>query len=243
MTTTVLIIMLATTTTITTSHAQQFPLLEPDINAQTGIFQNTVDGIRFKVPSGWVVEDIDNLNSAMVHSQFETGFLILAKACPEQEALPGIGGLYNCEQAKNQVQVMRYSHLEDRPQFAVIENPLDITPNDFVAYLIGDFQGRGYTNIQIANSTDTTVNVTSEENPDMVIKTMPAKFVEITYQPGVSLPELRMYAVLVTYPEELNPGTSQIVSGEFIGYQAPAATTATIPPAVQEILDTYGIIR
>jgi hypothetical protein len=50
---TILIIMLVTTATITaTTHAQQFPLLEPDINGQTGIFQNTVEGMRFKVPSG-----------------------------------------------------------------------------------------------------------------------------------------------------------------------------------------------
>ncbi len=44
--------------------------------------------------------------------------------------------------------------LQARPQFGVIENPLDITPDDFLAFLIGDFQRRGYTNIQLVNISD-----------------------------------------------------------------------------------------
>jgi hypothetical protein len=88
------------------------------------------------------------------------------KICPEQEALPGIGGLYNCEQDETRVQIMQHSKLEDRPQFAsVIADPLDITPDDYLAFLLGDFQTRGYTNIKLVNSTDLTINVTSKENP------------------------------------------------------------------------------
>jgi hypothetical protein len=241
-----LVISLSVSLPVTAVFGQGLPNLRPDIS-EAGTFQNTLDGIKFKVPAGWVVQDIDNLNLALNSPGFDLAEpFIYAIVCPQQEALPGIGGLYNCEQAQNSIQLMQHSMLEGRPQFAVIENPLDITPDDFLAFLIGDFQGRGYTNIKIVNSTDTTINVTSDENSTMVIRTLPAKFAEITYQPGIALPELRIYLILTTVPEERQPGTSQIITGISIAYEGLAATTpsAKLPtPEIQQIFDTFELMR
>jgi hypothetical protein len=72
-----------------------------------------------------------------------------------------------------------------------------ITADDFLAFLIGDFQPRGYTDIDLANSTDQVFNLTGANNPP---RTLPAKFVETIYQPNIELPALRMYAMLVAVP-------------------------------------------
>lgn len=142
---------------------------------------------------------------------------------------------------------MQHSKLEDRPQFAnVIADPLDITPDDYLAFLLGDFQTRGYTNIKLVNSTDLTINVTSKENPNVVARTLPAKFAEITYQPAIGLPELRTHMILTTNPEERQPGTSQIITGISIAYEGPAATTPSnrFPlPEIEQIFDTFALMR
>src|SRR5918995_1863144 len=120
---------------------------------QNGTFQNTADGFRMRVPDDWVVQDIDNLHLPNFRVANVAGFLILAIICPQQEAMPGIGGLYNCEQSENSIEIL-HDRLGHRPEFEVIENPANITPDDFLAFMIEEMQGRNYTNIQIINSTD-----------------------------------------------------------------------------------------
>jgi hypothetical protein len=79
---------------------------------QNGTFQNTEDGYRMRVPDDWVVQDIDNLHLPNFRVANEAGFLILAIICPQQEALLGTGGMYNCEQSESSVEILhdRLSH-------------------------------------------------------------------------------------------------------------------------------------
>ena len=204
---------------------------------QNGTFQNTEDGFRMRVPDDWVVQDIDNLHLPNFRVANVAGFLILAIICPQQEALLGIGGMYNCEQSE--------SSLSHRPEFEVIEDPANITSDDFLVFMVEEMQGRNYTNIQIINRTDLTINITSPQDPNTTIRTVPAKLVEMTYRPSPGLVDMRSYSILATIPENPQPGLRQIVSGESVTYEGPAAATPSgiPPPPVQQIFQSLEFIR
>ena len=175
---------------------------------QNGTFQNTEDGFRMRVPDDWVVQDIDNLHLPNFRVANVAGFLILAIICPQQEALLGIGGMYNCEQSESSVEIL-HDRLSHRPEFEVIEDPANITSDDFLVFMVEEMQGRNYTNIQIINRTDLTINITSPQDPNTTIRTVPAKLVEMTYRPSPGLVDMRSYSILATIPENPQPGLRQ----------------------------------
>jgi hypothetical protein len=225
------------------SSAQQLTSIPAVI--QNGTFQNTADGFRMQVPYGWVVQDIDNLHLPNFRVANEAGFFILAIICPQQEAVQGTVGVYNCEQSESSVEILR-DRLSHRPEFEVIEDPASITPDDFLAFVVEEMQGRNYTNIQIINSTDLTINITSPEDPNTTIRTAPAKLVEMTYQLSPGLGDMmRSYSILATIPENPQPGLRQMVSGEFVTYEGPAVTTpsGSPPPPVQQMFQSLKFIR
>lgn len=225
------------------AYAQQLTGIPPAI--ENGTFQNAQDGIRLKVPDGWVVQDIDNFHLPNFVIADENGFLSFAVICPQQEALLSIGGLYDCEQSDNPVKI-RYDRLGHRPEFEVIEDPLDITPDDFLAFMTGKMQERGFTNITVVNATDISINVTSPEDPNTTIRTVPAKQVEITYQPSIGLPEVSSYSILATIPETPQPGLRQTLSGYSVTYEAPTGTIpmkGSPPESVQQIFRSLEFIR
>lgn len=211
---------------------------------QNGTFQNTEDGFRMRVPDDWVVQDIDNLHLPNFRVANEAGFLILAIICPQQEALLGTGGMYNCEQSESSVEIL-HDRLSHRPEFEVIEDPANITSDDFLVFMVEEMQGRNYTNIQIINSTDLTINITSAEDPNTTIGIAPAKLVEMTYQLNPVLVDMRSYSILATIPENPQPGLRQIVSGEFVTYEGPAVATpsGSPPPSVQQMFQSLEFIR
>lgn len=211
---------------------------------QNGTFQNTEDGFRMQVPDDWVVQDIDNLHLPNFRVANEAGFLILAIICPQQEAVPGSGGIYNCEHSESSVEIL-HDRLSHRPEFEVIEDPANITSDDFLVFMVEEMQGRNYTNIQIINRADLTINITSPQDPNTTIRTVPAKLVEMTYRPSPGLVDMRSYSILATIPENPQPGLRQIVSGESVTYEGPAAATpsGSPPPPVQQIFQSLEFIR
>jgi hypothetical protein len=226
------------------SAQQQQQLTSVPAVIKNGTFQNTADGFRMQVPYGWVVQDIDNLHLPNFLIANEAGFFILAMICPQQEAVPGTVGTYNCEQSESSVQIL-HDRLSHRPEFEVIEDPASITPDDFLAFVVEKMQGRNYTNIQIINSTDLTINITSAEDPNTTIGIAPAKLVEMTYQLNPVLVDMRSYSILATIPENPQPGLRQIVSGEFVTYEGPAVATpsSSPPPSVQQMFQSLEFIR
>lgn len=224
------------------ASAQQLPSIPAVI--QNGTFQNTEDGFRMRVPDDWVVQDIDNLHLPNFRVANVAGFLILAIICPQQEALLGIGGMYNCEQSESSVEIL-HDRLSHRPEFEVIEDPANITSDDFLVFMVEEMQGRNYTNIQIINRTDLTINITSPQDPNTTIRTVPAKLVEMTYRPSPGLADMRSYSILATIPENPQPGLRQIVSGESVTYEGSAAATpsGSPPPPVQQIFQSLEFIR
>jgi hypothetical protein len=211
---------------------------------QNGTFQNTADGFRMQVPYDWVVQDVDNLHLPNFRVANEAGFLILAIICPQQEAVPSAVGMYNCEHSVGSIEIL-HDRLSHRPEFEVIEDPANITPDDFLTFMVEEMQGRNYTNIQIMNSTDLTINITSPEDPNTTIRTAPAKLVEMTYQLSLGLGDMRSYSILATIPENPQPGLRQIVSGEFVTYEGPAVATpsGSPPPPVQQMFQSLEFIR
>jgi hypothetical protein len=226
------------------ASAQQQQLTSVPAVIENGTFQNTADGFRMQIPYGWVVQDIDNLHLPNFLIANEAGFFILAMICPQQEAVPGTVGTYNCEQSESSVQIL-HDRLSHRPEFEVIEDPASITPDDFLAFVVEKMQGRNYTNIQIINSTDLTINITSAEDPNTTIGIAPAKLVEMTYQLNPVLVDMRSYSILATIPENPQPGLRQIVSGEFVTYEGPAVATpsGSPPPPVQQLFQSLEFIR
>ena len=79
--TSVIVVVIAATTT-TRVYAQQ-----------QEVFESEDDGFRLQVPQGWVIEDHDNLTYEGYSEED------IAMLCPANEALPGIGGEYNCRAA------------------------------------------------------------------------------------------------------------------------------------------------
>jgi hypothetical protein len=229
---------------IASAQQQQQQLTSIPAVIHNGTFQNTADGFRMEVPYGWVVQDIDNLHLPNFRVANEAGFFILAIICPQQEAVPGTVGTYNCEQSESAVEIL-HDRLSHRPEFEVIEDPASIIPDDFLAFVIEEMQGRNYTNIQIINSTDLTINITSPEDPNTTIRTAPAKLVEMTYQLSPGLGDMRSYSILATIPENPQPGLRQIVSGEFVTYEGPAVTTpsGSPPPPVEQMFQSLEFIR
>ena len=225
------------------ASAQQLTGIPPAI--ENGTFHNAQDGIRLKVPDGWVVQDIDNFHLPNFAIADENGFLLYAVICPQQEAMLSNGGrLYSCGQSNNSVKIL-YDRLGHRPEFEVVEDPLDITLDDFLAFMTEKMQERGYANLTVVNATDISINVTSPEN-STTIRTVPAKQVEITYQPGNGLPEVSSFSILATIPEAPQPGLRQTLSGYSVTYQAPTTTISTgnNPPApVQQIFRSLEFIR
>ena len=224
------------------ARAQQLTSIPAVI--QNGTFQNTADGFRMQVPYDWVVQDIDNLHLPNFRIANEAGFLILAIICPQQEAVPSTGGMYNCEHSESSVEIL-HDRLSHRPEFEVIEDPANITSDDFLVFMVEEMQGRNYTNIQIINRTDLTINITSPQDPNTTIRTVPAKLVEMTYRPSPGLVDMRSYSILATIPENPQPGLRQIVSGESVTYEGPAAATPSgiPPPPVQQIFQSLEFIR
>jgi hypothetical protein len=227
------------------SAQQQQQLTSIPAVIQNGTFQSAADGFRLQVPYGWVVQDIDNLHLPNFRVTNEAGFFILAIICPQLEAVQGTAAeMYNCEQSGSSVEIL-HDRLSHRPEFEVIEDPASITPDDFLAFVIEEMQGRNYTNVQIINSTDLTINITSPEDPNTTIRTAPAKLVEMTYQLSPGLGDMRSYSILATIPENPQPGLRQMVSGEFVTYEGPALTTpsGSPPPPVQQMFQSLEFIR
>jgi hypothetical protein len=241
----VLVLLFGLNIGIASAQQQQQQLTSIPAVIQNGTFQSAADGFRLQVPYGWVVQDIDNLHLPNFRVTNEAGFFILAIICPQQEAVQGTAAeMYNCEQSGSSVEIL-HDRLSHRPEFEVIEDPASITPDDFLAFVIEEMQGRNYTNVQIINSTDLTINITSPEDPNTTIRTAPAKLVEMTYQLSPGLGDIRSYSILATIPENPQPGLRQMVSGEFVTYEGPALTTpsGSPPPPVQQMFQSLEFIR
>src|SRR5215213_1864202 len=213
------IILLAANVTIANAQ-QQVTSQNSAIERGTTTSRSTRDSFRVQVPQGWVIHDVKNSGSALVAEALD-GVGILAQLCPGEEQQvafrnPG-GNTSNSSisinsdrcQGAQVIHVIRYPNLGARlgltsdDIFAIINR--DTIPNAILTYQIQKLQEAGYRNIQIVNSTDTTINVdisTGLNNNNNAIAAgttatttttiVPAKLVAMTYSTNLAPNETRI---------------------------------------------------
>src|SRR5687768_13529528 len=112
---------------------QQQPLSSQPAVTQNGttLFQSTDDGIRLKVPEGWVIHDVNNTGSTLSEESTQ-GYGILAQLCTEEEEqqqgaaaatatarsnVSGSGDTTSCQGPGGDViHIVRYPDLDTRLQ-------------------------------------------------------------------------------------------------------------------------------
>jgi PKD repeat protein len=282
------IILLAPNITITNAQQQQQPLISqpPPVqvtqNGTTTFFQSTTDGIRLNVPEGWIIDDVNNTGS-MFSEESRQGYGILAQLCPQGEqqqqqqqraalsnniSSSGGGNTVRCQESGGDIiHIVRYPDLDVRLQEVssniTVHN--NMTIDNILFYHMQKLQQVGYRNIEIVNSTDTTLNVTNAQT-NQIIATVPARLVEVTYSTASAPNVIREGYFMLTATDETRPNIG-MTKGYSIFYEgtsiaAGAATPATIqqtttstpsirlgaptlpplPIAVQQVFDSFELI-
>ena len=219
--------------------------------------RSTRDSFRVQVPQGWVIHDVKNTGSALVAEALD-GVGILAQLCPEEEqqqvAFRNSGGNTSnssisinsdrCQGAQV-IHVIRYPNLGARlgltsdDIFAIINR--DTIPNAILAYQIQKLQEVGYRNIQIVNSTDTTINVDistglDNNNNNAIAATtttttsttrVPAKLVAMTYSTNLAPNETRIGYFILT-ATAATPRNLGMITGYSIFYEGNSVAQTTV---------------
>src|SRR5215216_4711890 len=243
------IILLAANVTIANAQ-QQVTSQNSAIERGTTTSRSTRDSFRVQVPQGWVIHDVKNSGSALVAEALD-GVGILAQLCPEEEqqqvAFRNSGGNTSnssistnsdrCQGAQV-IHVIRYPNLGARlgltsdDIFAIINR--DTIPNAILTYQIQKLQEAGYRNIQIVNSTDTTINVdistglNNNNNNAIAAGTtatttttttiVPAKLVAMTYSTNLAPNETRIGYFILT-ATAATPRNLGMITGYSIFYE------------------------
>jgi hypothetical protein len=227
------------------------------------------------VPQGWIIHDVDNTGSSSLSQEAIQGYGILAQLCPDEEAeeqqergaaapstltnAVGGGDTVSCQGSENYVMhIVRYPNLEYRLQEyrlqvgnnATTSNNGIITNDNILLYHLEKIQEVGYSDIEILNSTDMTVNLTNPQT-NQTIATVPAKILEVTYSTAIAPNEARSGYLISTASDETAPNPG-ITKGYTIFYEGNSVSAAELalgfgslrplPPAVGQILDSFQLI-
>src|SRR5215216_5332624 len=176
------IILLAPNITITNAQQQQPLISQPPAVTQNGttLFQSTEDGIRLKVPEGWIIHDVNNTGSTFSEESTQ-GYGILAQLCPQEEGQgqggaaaalsnnvsgsDGDGDTVRCQGSEGDIiHIVRYPDLDTRLQLpnnitTTNKNNNVTTIDNILLYHMQKLEEVGYRNITIVNSTYTAVNI------------------------------------------------------------------------------------
>ena len=208
------------------------------------------------------------------------GYGILAQLCPEGQQAAAFSNVSsggannrNCQQAREElVHVIRYPNLGARlgltsdDIFAIINR--DTIPNAILAYQIQKLQEVGYRNIQIVNSTDTTINVDistgldNNNNNNAIAATtttttsttrVPAKLVAMTYSTNLAPNETRIGYFILT-ATAATPRNLGMITGYSIFYEGNSVAQTTVssgivappptpfPAAARQVFGSFELI-
>jgi hypothetical protein len=230
----------------------------PVPNAQTGggTYQITddEDSFRVQIPEGWIIQDIVS-NPRLVELEATRAYGELARLCPEIEqheaALLNEGGSTTgtstddvCIFDLDRILIIRYPDLETR---------LGTTDN-ILTYHLQKLQEMGYTNVQIVNSTEMTINIINPQTNETVA-TAPSNFVEMTYSPNYAQHETRRGYLISTASNATAPNVGTI-KGYSVFYEGNTTTSSIaseitttadetnlpLPPAVKQVFDSFELI-
>jgi hypothetical protein len=289
LTTTAVIVVILFAANVTITNAQQQQQQQQLLNSsQPGaavvaqnatLFENKEDSFRVQVPEGWVIHDVNN-TGAILAAEVTQGYGILAQLCPEdeegqqqqqqEEALNNVSSSTSCQQQAQQeeiIHIIRYPNLGAR--MPITFNDINNTvPDSILEYEIQKLQEVGYRDINIVNTTDTTINVHYITDTQAEIlreaeildvqeeATVPARLVEITYSTDSAPSEIRRgYIILIA--TNATPPNLQTLTGYSIFYEgvraaaasaeeetttAPSGSSAPIPAAVRQVFDSFELI-
>ena len=235
------------TSNITTINAQQFTNQTGEVTqngttttATTTLFESRNDSFRVQVPQGWVIDDVNNTGSTL-ESELTQGYGILAELCPEEEegeqqqqqALTNdSSSTSTCQQQQQQAQdqiihIVRYPNLGTRLGITLDEIRNITMPDSVLQYQIQKLREVGYRDINIVNSTDTSINlhyITTEgvPFPEAIV---PAKIVEMTYSTSSAPTEMKRGYILLT-ATNVTPPNLQAITGYGIFYEGASGATA-----------------
>src|SRR5215207_965926 len=248
---------------VTTSSSQPAAAIE-----STTPFQSANDGFSIQVPQGWIIEDVDNTGSSLSEETTQ-GYGILAQLCPEEEEeqqqeqgavptiLPNAGGsgdTFSCERSENYViHIVRYHDLDNRLYVgnnATTSSNSIMTNDNILLYHLEKLQEVGYSDIEIVNSTDVTVNLTNLQT-NQTIATVPAKTVEMTYTTAIAPNEARSGYLISTATNVTSPNLG-MTKGYTIFYEGSSVSAAELaiglgslrplPPSVGQVFDSFELI-
>src|SRR5215203_3055186 len=212
---------------------------------------NKKDSFRAQLPEGWVIQDINNTGFTLA-AEVVRGYGLLAELCPqqyEQSVSSNASGssssnryIGSCQHAGQEViHIIRYPNLgarlgipSDEDTFSIINNR-DTLPNAVLAYHFQKLSEVGYRDFKIVNSIDMTMNVDNStidlSNGRMAAgttttTTVPAKFVEMTYNTNFAPNETRIGYFLLT-ATATTPRNLGTMTGYSIFYEGNSTANAT----------------
>jgi PKD repeat protein len=212
--------------------------------ATTSSAMSTEDSFKVQVPSGWIIQDVNNRGFTLA-SEVLQGYGLLAQLCPAEQEVqqqqtpqgePNSGVDSNmssnsdgsCQGVQKEViHILRYPNLAAW----IGVSPDDITRNDdaaagiILAYQMQKLQEAGYRDIRIVNRTDTTINVDigTGLNNNTTTARLPAKLTELTYTTNLA-PDETKRGYFVSTATNVTPRNLGLITGYGIFYEGLDAT-------------------
>src|SRR5215218_1022183 len=214
------------------------------------LFESTNDSFRVQLPEGWAVQDVNNTGFTLAAEVLE-GYGILAQLCPKGEGGQQQGALTNdsssssttsrCQQQAQEetIIIIRYPNLGTRLGITLVEINNGIIPDSILEYQIQKLQEVGYKDINIVNSTATTINLHYITTggvpfPEAIV---PARLVEMTYNTSSAPSEMRRGYIILT-ATNVTPPNLETITGYGIFYEG--ASGATAATAVEQTTTPSG---
>ena len=261
------VMLLASNFTIINAQPQEVTSESGEIgNGATTAFQSTSDSFSIQVPSGWIIQDVDNAGPAQL-DEVRQGYGILAQLCPEGEQQGAAGGLSTnatsgstntissinasrCLGSQEVIHIIRYPDLTTR--LSANNNLTTTTIDNILTYHLQKLQDVGYRSMQIVNSTDMTSNLADPQTNE-TITTAPGKLVEMTYSTNVAPDEIKRGYFILTAANGTVPNVGT-TKGYSVFYEGNSTTTTTpaeittaaaslpLPPAIGQVFDSFELI-
>src|SRR5215211_7068203 len=214
------------------------------------LFESTNDSFRVQLPEGWAVQDVNNTGFTLAAEVLE-GYGILAQLCPKGEGGQQQGALTNdsssssttsrCQQQAQEetIFIIRYPNLGTRLGITLVEINNGIIPDSILEYQIQKLQEVGYKDINIVNSTATTINLHYITTggvpfPEAIV---PSRLVEMTYNTSSAPSEMRRGYIILT-ATNVTPPNLETITGYGIFYEG--ASGATAATAVEQTTTPSG---
>jgi hypothetical protein len=261
------VMLLASNFTLINAQPQQVTSQPGEIENGTTTFQSTSDSFSIQVPSGWIIQDVDNAGPAQLE-EVRQGYGILVQLCPEEQqgaaaaASNASGGSTNtisninasrCQGAQEVIHIIRYPDLDTRlsaNNVTTTNNNLTTTDN-ILTYHLQKLQEVGYRSMQIVNSTDMTSNLRDPQTNE-TITTVPGKLVEMTYSTNFAPNEIKRGYFILTATNSTVPNVGT-TKGYGVFYEGNSTTTTPaeittaaaslpLPPQVGQVFDSFELI-